>query len=139
MNEFDGKNHSIPTTLERLDFDPPVVIGLTGQELFLIAGALLVLCLIFVFPVLGMLTGLWIPMFGLSCIISLMLITVAGKRIAKQKEQKPADIVWVDYKIALSKLFGFKTIYFINKETWSCDRARIKKEKTIKTPKITKG
>ncbi len=133
MNEFNGNNHSIPTTLERLDFDPPVVIGLTGQELFIVAAALLAVCLLFIFPVLGMLTGLWVPMFGLSCIISLMLITVVGKRIAKQKEQKPADMVWVDYKIAACKRLGLKSGYFTDKEAWSCDRAKIKKEKPPKS------
>jgi hypothetical protein len=120
-------NHraSINQTLEKLDFAPPVVAGLTGSELFSIAGILQLISIFILFPILGFLTGLWIPAFGLSMIIGLFAIAIIGRKIAKEKEAMlgAGDLVWLNYKIQIVKMLGLKTSLFITKEQWSCERS----------------
>ena len=127
-------NHQaqINQTLERLDFDPPVVAGLTGSELFSIAGILQLISLVVLFPIMGVLTGFWIPAFGFSMILGIFAIAIVGRRIAKQKEAMlgAGDLVWLNYKIKLIKLLGLKSDLFITKEKWSCERST--KNKVVK-------
>lgn len=129
MDEFDGKNHSLRHTLERLDFDPPVVAGLTGDELFTIALVLQGVSFITVFPLIGFTTGIWVLAFGASLIIGLLCIGFVGRRIAKAKEKKPPDIVWLDIKLFFLKLFGRKSDVFTTNGYFSCDRIKQTKKR----------
>lgn len=132
MKEFDGKNHSIKNTLERLDFDPPVVAGLTGDELFTIALGLQGLSLITICPLIGFTTGIWAMAFGGSLIIGIVCIGYVGRRVAKEKEKRPADIVWLDYKLKLLKMIGRKSEVFTIDEHFSCERVKTTKKRNNK-------
>lgn len=126
MNEWTTNNHSIPQTLERLDNDPPVVLGLTGDELFIIALSLQGASLLILFPLIFFLTGIWILGLGLSMIIGLLLITIVGKKVSKMKEREggAGDIVWINIKIKIAQTVGTKPDVMTKKETWSCDRSK---------------
>jgi len=131
MEEFNGANHSIKHTLERLDFDPPVVAGLTGDELFTIALGLQGLSFVTIFPLVGLITGVWALALGASLIIGIFCIGMAGRRVAKAKEKSPPDIVWLDYKLAIYGFFGAKTDVFTKSENYSCERLKQTKKRKM--------
>lgn len=122
MKEFDGANHSLINTLERLDFDPPVVAGLTGDELFTIALVLQGLSLLIIMPIVGFFTGIWVLAFGVSLIIGIVSIGFVGRKVAKEKEKRPADIVWLDYRLKISGFFGISSDVLTKSQTFSCER-----------------
>ena len=126
MNEWTKDNHSITQTLERLDNDPNVVMGLTGDELFIIALSLQGVSLFILFPLITLLTGIWILGLGLSMVIGVVLIAFVGKRVSKMKEREggAGDIVWVNIRIKIAQTFGSKPDVMTEKETWSCDRSK---------------
>jgi conjugative transfer region protein (TIGR03750 family) len=130
MQEFNGTNHSLKNTLERLDFDPPVVAGLTGDELALIALVLQGLSLLVVMPIIGIITGVWVLAFGVSLIVGIASIGFVGRLVAKAKEKRPADIVWLDYKLTIMGWVGMKSDVFTKNQSFSCERmVRTKKGK----------
>lgn len=127
MSAYNQDNPSISRTLDKLDNDPPVIVGLTGNELFLIAGSLQLTSLFTLFPVMGLITGSWIISFGIAMIVGILAIGYFAKKISKEKEVKPADIVWLDYQLAVMKKLGMKLHVFTNYETWSAERVSTKK------------
>ncbi len=126
MNEWTKKEHSKNVTLEALDNDPNVVLGLTGKELFAVALTLQGLSLAIIFPLITLLTGIFILGLGVAMVIGVLLITVVGKKIAKMKEREggAGDIVWINIKVKVAKLLGTKPLVMTERETWSCDRSK---------------
>jgi conjugative transfer region protein (TIGR03750 family) len=126
MNEWSKNQHSINQTLEKLDNNPNVVMGLTGDELFVIALSLQAVSLVTLFPLITLVTGIWILGLGGSMVIGIALIAVVGKKISKLKEREggAGDIVWINLKIKVAKLLGSKPDVMVDKETWSCDRSK---------------
>ncbi len=130
MAKFTREDHSINRTLESLDYDPAVIAGLTGNELFGIALVLQGLSLLIIVPLVGLLTGIWSLAFGLAMITGVLSIGIVARRVGKQKEIKPADIVWLDYKIKLinflnsTHIFNLDPGVFTEKESWSCERVK---------------
>ena len=130
MKNFDGTNHSLRNTLERLDFEPPVVAGLTGDELFTIALVLQGFSLLIIMPIVGFITGIWVLAFGVSLIIGILSIGFVGRKIAKEKEKRPADIVWLDYRLMISGWFHIKSDVLTKNQNFSCERMKpVKKRK----------
>jgi conjugative transfer region protein (TIGR03750 family) len=130
MKNFDGTNHSLRNTLERLDFEPPVVAGLTGDELFTIALVLQGFSLLIFLPLIGFFTGIWVLAFGVSLIIGILSIGFVGRKIAKEKEKRPADIVWLDYRLMISGWFHIKSDVLTKNQNFSCERMKpVKKRK----------
>lgn len=122
MKDFDGTNHSLRNTLERLDFDPPVVAGLTGNELFTIALVLQGLSLLIIMPTIGFITGIWVLAFGVSLILGIISIGFVGRKIAKEKDKRPADIVWLDYRLMVSRWLHIKSDVLTKNQNFSCER-----------------
>ena len=122
MKDFDGTNHSLRNTLERLDFDPPVVAGLTGDELFTIALVLQGLSLLIIMPIVGFITGIWVLAFGVSLILGILSIGFVGRKIAKAKDKRPADIVWLDYRLMVSRWLHLKSDVLTKNQNFSCER-----------------
>jgi len=129
MKSFDGTNHSLINTLERLDFEPPVVAGLTGDELFTIALVLQGFSLLIFMPLIGIFTGIWVLAFGVSLIIGILSIGFVGRKIAKEKEKRPADIVWLDYRLMISGWFHIKSDVLTKNQNFSCERMKPAKKR----------
>lgn len=126
MNKWTKDEHSLSQTLEKLDNDPNVVFGLTGNELLIIAGSLQLLSLFSIFPIFTILTGLWIFGLGLSMVVGVVLIIYVGNRVAKMKEREggAGDIVWINIKIRVCQILSLESGVMLTKERWSCDRSR---------------
>jgi conjugative transfer region protein (TIGR03750 family) len=126
MNKWTREDHSLMQTLEKLDNDPNVVMGLTGNELFIIALTLQFICFVTVFPVIGLISGVWILAFGLTMCVGVLSIVAVGSRVAKMKEKEggAGDIVWVNINIKISELLGTKSGVMTSKQRWSCDRTK---------------
>ncbi|GIC77587.1 DUF3487 family protein [Moritella sp. F3] len=118
-----AKHHSIPTTLERISYEPALWKGLTGNEIFII-GAVNIILFSVIGAVSGSFFGIGILGFAAGALFGIFMLGVIGGKISMMKESKPAELFWVDFELKLLKKFSFKSDLFYKRQVWSLERNR---------------